>query len=92
LLVIRIKEKIVAEWLQIILSFHRRPTYWVFNKNEMDNRTIDLPKFTPVREKHHRIKLQPKPTKQKDLSIADLVYLEHAVNSKKIALNFEYKA
>jgi hypothetical protein len=43
ILAIRVKEKIILHWLQIILTFNLRAKYYVFNKNDEAYRTMDLP-------------------------------------------------
>src|SRR5450830_86906 len=32
---LRIKEKIVAEWLGVFFTYHLRPKYWLYNKNDV---------------------------------------------------------
>ena len=43
ILAIRIKGKLVLDWLIMILRFRTRPAYYLFNKNEVYLRNLDLP-------------------------------------------------
>src|SRR3989339_1373948 len=45
ILALRIKDKIVAEWLGVLLKYRLRPKYYLFNKNDLTNRTIDIPEL-----------------------------------------------
>ena len=44
ILSLRIKGKVVLNWIVILLKYSLRPKYYVFNKNEQYLRTLDLPK------------------------------------------------
>lgn len=50
ILAIRIKEKIIASWLAVILRFNLRPKYYVFNKN-----TTAFREDYPEKTKHPKI-------------------------------------
>lgn len=45
ILAIRIKGKLILQWLTILLRFNLRPKYYVFDKNDHYLRVIDLPDF-----------------------------------------------
>lgn len=51
LLAIRIKDKIILQWLQTLLRFRTRPKYYVFNKNDSYLREMDLPKLEDAPKK-----------------------------------------
>src|SRR3990167_7044697 len=44
-LAIRVKGKVVIQWLIILLRYNLRPKYYLFDKNEAYLRDIDLPVF-----------------------------------------------
>src|SRR5208282_4856426 len=48
ILAIRLKEKLILDWLTILFRYTTRPTYYVFNKNDIYQRSLDLP---PVEKK-----------------------------------------
>ena len=45
ILSLRIKGKVVVEWLAVLLRYHFRPKYFLFDKNDPYLRTLDLPVF-----------------------------------------------
>src|SRR3989339_487431 len=49
ILALRIKDKIVAEWLGVLLKYRLRPKYYLFNKNDLTGRTLDIPEL-PVEQ------------------------------------------
>lgn len=87
-LALRIKEKIVAEWIGIILRYKLRPKFYIFNKNDVSQRSIDLPVEPTV---HHKKVLEKSNTKNiKELSIKELIKFEQAMASKNLAVSFRY--
>ncbi len=40
---LRIKGKLVLEWATLIATYHQRPAYYVFDKNDTTGRDMDLP-------------------------------------------------
>jgi len=88
-LCIRVKEKIVAEWAGVLLRYKLRPRFWIYTKNDLTERIVDLPfvesakstKKNPAKQIH---KLQ------KELSVKELIKLEQAMNSKNLAVSFRF--
>lgn len=87
-LAVRIKDKIIAEWIGILLRYKLRPKFYIFNKNDITERLVDLP-FEPVA--NHK-KAVAKTTKRltKELSIKELIKFEQAMTSKNLAVSFRY--
>ncbi len=87
-LAVRIKDKIVAEWIGILLRYKLRPKFYIFNKNDITERLVDLP-FESVA--NHK-KAVAKTTKRltKELSIKELIKFEQAMASKNLAVSFRY--
>ncbi len=87
ILAIRIKEKIVAEWVGILLRYQIRPKYWIFTKNDLTERTVDMPIVISAKTlKKTSIQLVAK--HQSELSIKELIKLEQAMTSKRLAVSF----
>ena len=89
ILALRIKDKIVAEWLGVLLKYRLRPKYYLFNKNDLTNRTIDIPEL-PI--EYVASKKQSKKTvlaKASEIELADLIKFEHLVSSGKVALHYQ---
>ncbi len=92
-LALRIKDKIVAAWLGILLSYRMRPKYWLFNKNDLTNRTLDIPELPAehVTIKKHATSIHAKAS---NIALSDLMKLEYLIGSGKVAIryHFEHKA
>ena len=89
ILALRIKDKIVAEWLGVLLKYRLRPKYYLFNKNDLTNRTIDIPEL-PVEQIMVKKKVDKSvQTKNFDLDIFDQVKLEHLISSGQVALHYQ---
>lgn len=88
ILAIRVKDKIIAEWIGILLRYKLRPKFYIFNKNDITERLVDLPFESVVNHK----KAVAKTTKRltKELSIKDLIKFEQAMASKNLAVSFRY--
>lgn len=89
ILALRIKDKIVAEWLGVLLKYRLRPKYFLFNKNDLTNRSLDIPEL-PV--EYVAVKKKAKKSIRNenfDLDIFDQVKLEHLINSGKVALHYQ---
>jgi hypothetical protein len=83
ILILRIKDKIIAEWLGVLLKFRLRPKYYLFNKNNLTERTIDIPdlpvEFVAVKK---TVKVSVK-AKNTDIKLSDLIKLENFISSGK---------
>lgn len=87
-LALRIKDKIVAEWIGILLRYKLRPKFYIFNKNDLAERTVDLP-FEPVLS-YKKVPVKKNVKFLKELSIKELIRLEQAMASKNLAVSFRY--
>lgn len=87
-LALRVKDKIIAEWIGVLLRYKLRPKFYIFNKNDLTERTLDLP-YEPAT--HHKKVTVKVVTKQaKELSVKELIKLEQAMTSKNLAVSFRY--
>jgi hypothetical protein len=100
-LAIRIKGKVILQWLVILLTYNLRPKFYVFNKNDRYLRSMDIVTF----EKKTKKLLKKAPAKQEKetprLSIGDVIKLEGLLanpnisfsvkSGKKGALNVAFK-
>lgn len=89
-LAIRVKGKVLLNWLFILLSYNMRPKYYLFNKNDIYLRDMELPTI----EKKPR-KLFKKVAKQKvkgiipNISVNDLVRLENLIKDPKYSFTLK---
>lgn len=72
ILAIRIKGKIVALWLALILRYNLRPTFYLCNKNVTTNREMYDTKLAEPEEKPAQAKLK------RDVSVPKLAFSETA--------------
>lgn len=90
-LAIRIKGKIILQWLSIILRFNTRPKFYLFDKNDSYLRDIDLPVF----EKRKLGLFKKTAVKTKiavsypKFGIKELTQLEKLVKDPRISLSFK---
>ncbi len=91
ILALRIKDKIVAEWLGVLLKYRLRPKYWLYNKNDITNRIVDVPDIPDivlVPRKSSRKVINKQKT---EINIADLVRFEQLIDSGKVAVRYQMK-
>jgi hypothetical protein len=92
-LALRVKGKVVLNWLIILFKFNIRPKYYLFNKNDDFERVMNLPSL----EKTKRKVLAKSSTKPEEkhilsgISFGDLAKLEHIVANPKISFSIRAK-
>lgn len=91
ILSLRIKGKVLVEWLLVLFKYSLRPKFYLFNKNDSFLRTMDLQAFEKKPIKLFKLKIAKKETKQTipNWSIADFVKLERLIASSKYSLSFK---
>lgn len=90
ILVIRIKDKIVAEWLGVVLRYHFRPKYWLYNKNDTTGRIIDVPDIPNIVLKPRKASKKAMSKHKSEIDISDLVRFEQLINSGKVAVRYQF--
>ncbi len=91
ILVIRIKDKIVAEWLGVVLRYQFRPKYWLYNKNDTTNRIIDIPDIPDIAVIKRKTTKKASSDQKTEINISDLVRLEQLIDSGKVAVRYQMK-
>lgn len=91
ILVIRIKDKIVAEWLGVVLRYQFRPRYWLYNKNDATNRIIDIPDIPDIVVNKRKTTKKASSDQKTEINISDLVRLEQLIDSGKVAVRYQIK-
>lgn len=90
-LVIRIKDKIVADWLGVVLRYQLRPKYWIYNKNDITSRIIDVPDIPNIALTKRKSTKKISDDQQSEINISDLVRLEQLIDSGKVAVRYQMK-
>lgn len=89
-LALRIKDKIVAQWLGVLFQYRLRPKYYLFNKNNLTNRELVIPELPVEYAPAKKIAKKYTQTNDIDLAMSDLVKLEQLVASGKVALRYQF--
>ncbi len=90
-LVIRIKDKVVAEWLGVVLRYHFRPRFWLYNKNDASNRIIDIPEIPDIAVIKRKSTKKATNDQKTEINISDLVRLEQLIDSGKVAVRYQFE-
>ncbi len=88
ILAIRVKNKLVLEWLMVLVRFQNRSRYYLANKNSLYLRELDLPQESRKLEKVSS-KSPANIVDKKELTIPELVKLENLIESGKLAVRYQ---
>ena len=88
ILALRIKGRVVLNWLLVWLKFKARPTYYVFDKNDDYLRESELANENQSRTKV-AVKVKAK-EKTRVLTEIDTMKLVDLINNQKNSLSFEF--
>lgn len=91
ILVIRIKDKIVAQWLGVVWRYQIRPKYWLYNKNDLSNRMVDVPDLADVALRQKKASKKVTRQSKAEVEIPDLVRLQQLLESGKVAVYYQMK-
>lgn len=88
ILAIRVKGRVVLNWLAVFIKYKLRPSFFVFNKNDCYLREIDIPSKNNNQVKV--VKKLPVLKTEKSLLEVDAVKLLHVINNQKNSLSFVF--
>ncbi len=93
LLALRVKGKLVLEWLTLIATFNICPKYYVFNKNSSYQRSIDLPVLEKKKHLAHapRILKKANAIASPSISLTDLMAFEKMAPAQNANFSFTKK-
>lgn len=91
ILALRIKDKIVVEWLGVLLKYRLRPKYWLYNKNDITHRTIDVPDIPDIALVSRKLSKKNVSKHKTEINISDLVRFEQLIDSGKVAVRYQMK-
>lgn len=91
ILSLRVKGKVLLSWILILLHYHLRPKYYLFNKNDSYLRHLDLPTFEKKPVKLFKFKAAKKQVRQTThtWNIVDFIKLERLIASSKYSMSFK---
>lgn len=89
LLAVRIKDKIVLQWLVVLSIYSLRPRYYIFNKNDATLREISM----DIKQKEKKtVAKHPLEVKQKEtISFADSIAIEQLLLHPKRQVRFAFR-
>ncbi len=90
LLAIRIKEKLVLEWISIFLNFMFRPRLHLYNKNCTEYRDVVMPEYKKEVARLTSKSKQNVANFDLNIKINDLVKLEHLLQTGKLELRYQF--
>lgn len=86
-LCLRIKGKIVLDWLLVLARFNVRPKYYVFNKNDEFLRQIDLPVFEVQTKAVKKVKaIKESKVRLPNFDIKDLIQLDNLIENENVTV------
>ena len=88
ILAIRVKGRVILNWLAVFIKFKLRPSFFVFNKNDCYLREIEVPIKNNNQVKV--VKKLPVLKTEKSLLEVDAVKLLHVLNNQKNSLRFVF--
>jgi len=88
LLSLRIKGKVVANWLSVLFKFNLRPKFYVFNKNDIYQRDL----YLPTVKKAYQKAILPREAKATSALVSkDLLKIKKYLKNPKYALSLKPK-
>ncbi len=90
LLALRIKGKIVLQWIVILLRYHFRPRYFIFNKNEVYLRDTSYLELKKNVHKKSKMLFKPDEKSEQHISIKDIFNLEKYTTNPKANVSFRF--
>jgi len=86
LLSLRIKGKVVANWLAVLFTYNQRARYYIFNKNDFYLRDL----YLPITKKVYQKAVLQKEVKTTSTVVAkDLAKLKRYIKNPKYALSLK---
>lgn len=92
ILALRIRGKVLLEWLIVLLRYNLRPQYYLFNKNTMYLRDIVIPE-NPKETASKALKLKEEAAQvnnRKNMSIKDLIKLEQLIADPSYTVSYKF--
>lgn len=89
-LAMRIKEKLVLDWLIVYMRYTNRPAFYIYNKNDYASRVINIPNPATVEPKDREVS-QKTGIKNinSPISMGDTLQFEQLIRSDTFTLKFK---
>jgi hypothetical protein len=87
ILSIRIKQKLVLDWLKILFAYNARPKYFLFDKNDTYHRDVIVPIVKP-KPKVKSVQKTITALETKPAAVKEIAYLDRLIASKRLKFKF----
>ncbi|HLL60998.1 MAG TPA: hypothetical protein VK338_04730 [Candidatus Nitrosocosmicus sp.] len=86
ILSLRIKGKVVLEWVIILLRYNLRPQFYIFNKNDSYLRTLYMPEIEKKKQYRLKTRIRRQMVKEPQINLAvnKLLQFEQAIQEKYV--------
>lgn len=91
ILALRIKGRVVLNWLFILSSYYFRPQYYIYNKNDLTTRDIQFVMKPRKAKVFHTKTVKEMERKSIKLSIAEMVRMEAVLANPKTSFTMRFK-
>lgn len=85
---VRVKGRIIASWLVVLLRYNARPKYFVYNKNSITHREIIKHELLPVAEIEEELDENINSVHNTSPSIKDILQLNHILDTTNFSLTY----
>lgn len=85
---LRIKGRVVLNWLFVLSTYYFRPRYYVFNKNDITLRNIILPVFQ-TKKKTKSVAYSKETRVVKKIKLAEQMIAENILNNPNAKISFK---
>lgn len=85
---LRIKGRVVLNWLFVLSTYYFRPRYYVFNKNDITLRNIVMPTFH-TKKKTNAIAHSKEKRVVEKIKLAEQIVVENILNNPNAKISFK---
>lgn len=89
ILAVRIKEKIILEWIRIIATYSLRGKYFVFNKNDETLRNVVF--YTKQKKEMAVVKQINEDLRKESVAVSDVLALQRIIGNRNVRFAFKKK-
>lgn len=87
-LAIRIKGKLILNWLIVLITYNTRAKYYIFDKNDMYLRTLDLPQVEKSQKKTEIRTKEVKPATHTP-NLGELIRLDRILSNPNVSFSIK---
>ena len=85
---LRVRGRVVLNWLFVLSAYYLRPRYYVFNKNDIASRDIVLPVFSVKKKTSNALRIKEAKVTKK-IKLAEQMVAENILNNPNAKISFK---